>query len=144
LIEESVQVLGIESDYLWVEGIQRSACQSCSAQQGCGQSLLAKLTAHPVRLRVALDGREAQSFHIGQNVTIGIANHVVVRGSLLIYFLPLLMLLFGIWIGDRAFGSEPAAILCGLLALLAGGFIVGRVSNTTTHRPKLQARLLDV
>ncbi|MBQ0720004.1 MAG: SoxR reducing system RseC family protein [Gammaproteobacteria bacterium] len=144
MIEESVQVLRVESDYLWVEGVQRSACHSCSAQQGCGQRLLARLSAHPVRLRIALDGRDARSFQVGQDVTIGIADHVVVRGSLLIYFLPLLMLLFGIWLGDRFFGSEFAAILCGALALFAGGFVAASVVNAAANRSTLQARLLDV
>lgn len=144
MIEEVVKVLDIQAEYLWVEGVQRSACQSCSAQQGCGQSLLAKFTAHPVRLRVPLDGREATSFHVGQNVTIGIADHVVVRGSLLIYLLPLLLLLLGIWLGDTLFANEPAAIICGLLALLGGGFFTGHLLNSPAHESTLQAHLLDV
>ena len=144
MIEESVKVLDIQADYLWVEGIQRSACQSCTAQQGCGQSLLARFTAHPVRLQVSLDGREASSFYVGQNVTIGIADHVVVRGSLLIYLLPLLLLLLGIWLGDTLFANEPAAIVCGLLALLGGGFLTGHLLNAPAHESMLQAHLLDV
>jgi len=143
VIEEIVKILGIENDYLWVEGIQRSACHTCSAQQGCGQSLLAKLTAQPVRLKIPLEGRDAGSFTIGQDVTIGIAEHVMVRGSLLIYLLPLLLLLLGIWAGDRAFNNELAAIACGLLALLGGGFLAGKLSNVSAHRSKLQAHLLN-
>jgi len=143
VIEEIVKILGIENDYLWVEGIQRSACHTCSAQQGCGQSLLAKLTAQPVRLKIPLEGRDAGSFTIGQDVTIGIAEHVMVRGSLLIYLLPLLLLLLGIWVGDRAFNNELAAIACGLLALLGGGFLAGKLSNVSAHRSKLQAHLLN-
>ncbi len=146
MIEEVVRILDIdiETEHLWVEGVQRSACQSCAAQQGCGQSLLAKFTAHPVRLRVSLDGREAASFRVGENVTIGIADHVVVRGSLLVYLLPLLMLLLGIGLGDKLFGNEPAAIVCGLFALFGGGFLAGRLSNSHTHKSKLQAHLLEV
>lgn len=144
LIEEKVQVLGVESEYLWVEGVQRSACHTCSAQHGCGQSVLAKLTARPVRLQISLDGRDARFFQVGQHVTIGIADHVVVRGSLLIYLLPLLLLLLGIWLGERAFGNELATGICGLLALLGGGFIVRLLSNAAAHRTKLQAHLLDV
>jgi len=143
VIEEIVKILGIENDYLWVEGIQRSACHTCSAQQGCGQSLLAKLTAQPVRLKIPLEGRDAGSFTIGQDVTIGIAEHVMVRGSLLIYLLPLLLLLLGIWVGDRAFNNELAAIACGLFALLGGGFLAGKLSNVSAHRSKLQAHLLN-
>lgn len=143
MIEETVQILDIEKDSLWVEGVQRSACQSCSAQSGCGQSLLAKFTLRPVRLQISLDGRDPQAFHVGQSVTIGIADHVVVRGSLLIYLLPLVMLLPGIWLGERFFGNDLAAIGCGLLALFGGGFFAGRLSNIASHRSKLQARLLD-
>jgi len=144
LIEENVQILSIENDCLWVEGIQRSACHTCSAQQGCGQSLLAKLAAQPVRLKIPLDGRDASSFQIGQDVTIGIAEHVMVRGSLLIYLLPLLLLLLGIWAGDSAFNHELVAVVCGLLGLLGGGLLVGKLSDASAHRSKLQAHLLDI
>jgi len=143
LIEESVQVLSVESDYLWVEGVQRSACQSCAAQRGCGQSLLAKLTLRPVHLRVALDGRDGGSFQVGQSVTIGIADHVVVRGSLLVYLLPLLLLLPGIGLGESIFGNELAGLVCGLLALLLGACIAAAVLNARTNKSRLQACLLD-
>jgi sigma-E factor negative regulatory protein RseC len=143
LIEENVKILDIENNYLWVEGVQRSACHTCSAQQGCGQSLLAKWTAQPVRLRISLDGRDPGFFDVGQNVTIGIAEHVMVRGSLLIYLLPLILLLLGIWAGDRAFDNELLAIVCGLLALVGGGFLAGKLANGTAHGSKLQACLLD-
>ena len=143
MIEESVKILEIENNHLWVEGIQRSACHTCSAQQGCGQSLLAKWAAQPVRLRIPLDGRDASSFEVGQNVTIGIAEHVMVRGSLLIYLLPLILLLLGIWAGDSAFDNELVAIVCGLLALLGGSFLAGKFANDTAHGSKLQAHLLD-
>lgn len=135
--------MGIENNYLWVEGIQRSACNTCSAQQGCGQSLLAKWAAQPVRLRISLDGRDGSSFEIGQDVTIGIAEHVMVRGSVLIYLLPLILLLLGIWAGDRAVNNELVAMVCGLLALLSGGFLAGKLANDAAHGSKLQARLLD-
>lgn len=144
MIEETVKVLEIQSEYLWVEGVQRSACQSCAAQQGCGQSLLARFTAHPVRLRVALNGRKATAFHVGQTVTIGIADHVVVRGSLLLYLLPLALLLLGVGLGDTLFSNEPAAIICGLLALFGGGFFTRYLLSTPAHESTLQARLLDV
>lgn len=143
MIEESVKILEIDNNFLWVEGIQRSACHTCSAQQGCGQSLLAKWAAQPVRLQIPLDGRDAGSFKIGQDVTIGIAEHVMVRGSLLIYLLPLIFLLLGIWAGDRAFDNELAAMVCGLLALLGGGFLTGKLANDAAHGPTLQAHLLD-
>ncbi len=144
MIKETVKILAIDGGHLWVEGVQRSACHTCSAQQGCGQSVLAKFTAKPVRLPIALDGRSADSFYVGQDVTIGIANHVVVRGSVLIYVLPLLLMLSGIGFGDRVIGGEVAAMACGFLALFVGGWCAGRVSNATAQRSKLQAQLLDV
>lgn len=143
MIEESVKILSIENDALWVEGIQLSACHTCAAQQGCGQNLLAKLTAQPVRLRIPLDGRDAGSFRVGQDVAIGIAEHVMVRGSLLIYLLPLFFLLLGIWAGDRAFNNELVSLISGLLAFFGGSFLAGKLSNASAHRSKLQAHLLS-
>lgn len=143
MIEESVKILSIENDALWVEGIQRSACHTCTAQAGCGQSLLAKFTAQPVRLRIPLDGLEARSFRVGQDVTIGIGEQVMVRGSLLMYLMPLLFLLLGIWVGERGFNHELMTVLCGLLALFGGSFLAGKLSNASAHRSKLQAHLLN-
>lgn len=144
MIEEVVKVLDIQREYMWVEGVQRSACQSCAAQQGCGQTFLARFKVDPVRLRVALNGRKATDFHVGQNVTIGIADHVVVRGSLLIYLLPLLLLLLGVGLGDTLFANELAAVICGLLALFGGGFFSRHLLNSPVHKSTLQAHLLDV
>lgn len=96
-----------------------------------------------MRLRIPLDGRDARSFEVGQNVTIGIAEHVMVRGSLLIYLLPLILLLLGIWAGDRAFDNELLTIVSGLLALLGGSFLAGKLANGTAHGSKLQAHLLN-
>lgn len=144
MIKEVVEVLDVQPEYLWVEGVQRSSCQSCAAQQGCGQRLLARYTSRPVRLRVALDGRNAAVFHVGQTVTIGIEDHAVVRGSLLMYLLPLLLLLLGVGLGDSLFANELAAISCGLLALFIGGFFSGRLLNSPARESMLQAQLLDV
>ncbi len=143
LIEESVKVLAIEKRHLWVEGIQRSSCHSCSAQQGCGQNLLAKWAARPVRLRIPLEGHDATSFKVGQSVSIGIAEHVIVRGSLLMYLLPLVLLLLGLWSGDSIFKTELGAMVCGFLGLISGGFLAGKLANGAGHGSRIQAHLLD-
>ncbi len=143
MIEESVKILAIENKHLWVEGIQRSSCHSCAAQRGCGQNLLAKWAARPVRLQIPLADHDVTSFEVGQNVTIGIAENVMVKGSLLVYLLPLFLLLLGVWLGEGVFENELAAMVCGLLALIVGGFIAGRLANPTAHGSKLQAHLLE-
>lgn len=144
MIEESVQVLSVEVDYLWVEGVQGSACQSCAVQRGCGQGLLAKLGARPVRLRVSLSGRDPAMFQAGQNVTIGIADNVVARGSLLMYLLPLLALLGGIGLGERFLDNDFAAMISGLFALFGGGLLAGRLATRAKQRAMMEPQLLDV
>ncbi len=55
MIVETGTVVAIESDSLWVETIQKTACEACVAQKGCGTRVLSKLTGKTNRIRVLLD-----------------------------------------------------------------------------------------
>jgi sigma-E factor negative regulatory protein RseC len=52
MILETGVVVAVESDGLWVETIQKSACEVCVAEKGCGQKFLSKLAGKTVSIRV--------------------------------------------------------------------------------------------
>ncbi len=134
MIKERGRVVALESDSLWVETIQQSSCGSCSAKKGCGQKLWLKAGYKSVgHIRVLLQNHDPAAFKIDDYVEIGIAEHVISKGSLLVYMVPLLGLLggaiFGDMLGDKSglsFGvdAEAASVSLGLLGLVVGGAVV--------------------
>jgi sigma-E factor negative regulatory protein RseC len=118
------RIVGIESESLWVESIQRSACGSCQAQKGCGHSMLAKWGVTASRLRVLLDGRDPSSFKLGDAVQIGVPEEVIAKGSLFVYLVPLLMMLATTFIAHQQGFGDGLSALSALAGLLLGALIV--------------------
>lgn len=119
MIEERGRVVSVEGGALWVETIRRSACNSCQARAGCGQALLQRLGgARQGRIRVLGDGDS----RVGDEVIIGVPEKAVIRGSSLVYLIPL-MSLFGFSLLAQAVGGgESVIIIAGFLGLALGFF----------------------
>lgn len=143
MITETGKVVAVEADSLWVETVQKSTCQSCAAEPGCGQSLLARWSGHSSYLRVLLQGRDPSRYRIGDQVGIGIPEDVVVKGSLFVYLLPLLLLVGGSWLGHHWLGSEAGAIVAALLGLALGAAVVRWHAYRNRNNQRLQPVLLD-
>tara|TARA_B110000046_G_scaffold185961_1_gene230821 strand:+ start:2974 stop:3432 length:459 start_codon:yes stop_codon:yes gene_type:complete len=140
MILETGTVVSVESGSLWVETIARSTCDACTAKKGCGQRVLSKLTGKTNRIRVLLDGQPSSDALPGQLVTIGIPEDVIVRGSLLVYLVPIVASVGGAWVmGDQgdALGIAGAAV-----GLLAGGLLVSLQSKRTRNDLRLNPVLL--
>ena len=138
MIKETVTVVRVEDNCLWVEGVQRSTCGSCTAKVGCGQRLLAGVVGSPPLIRVLLSehagDRDCTDYHIGEEIEIGIPEDVVVKGSLLIYFFPLLSLLLAAGLAENIFGKDLLTACAGIAGLIIGGLLV-RVFSVLSHNP---------
>ena len=110
MIFETGTVVSKDQSSLWVETIQRTACDTCIAEKGCGQSLLSKLTGKTNRIRVLPGNHAVESLALGQSVTIGIPEHVIVKGSLLVYLVPILMAVVGAWLLGFVVSSTESAM----------------------------------
>jgi sigma-E factor negative regulatory protein RseC len=98
MIEETGVVVEIDDNHAWVEAASSSSCSQCSANQGCGTASLQKwFKRKPNRLRVA----KSQDVMPGERVVIGIPEQALVRGSFMIYMVPLLSLIAGALIGAQ-------------------------------------------
>jgi len=145
MIEESGKVVAVQGDYAWIENERKTACGSCAVQKGCGTSAIAKLYGQRrMRLRV-LNRIHA---HIGDNVVVGISESGLVRGSLVVYAVPLAGLFAGALAGHFA-GNQFLAGGSDLLA--AGGALLGfsgallwlrRFSQTVGHDDAYQPVVL--
>ena len=127
MIEERARVTEAGDGYAWVEIQRQSACGNCHANDGCGTATLAKAwSGRQMRTR-AISNLPLQS---GDEVIVGLADGVLLRGALLAYILPLALMLTGALLGETAFagaGEEPV-ILLGALGL-GLGFLAVRVSS---------------
>lgn len=118
MIEESARVLRVDHDTVWVEAIRQSACSSCSAQKGCGHSLLAKAGQQRLEVPVARNGIDVR---VDDQVLIGVPEQAVLKSSLLIYGAPLALMIILAMTAHFIFSSEGITALMAFIGL-AGGF----------------------
>jgi sigma-E factor negative regulatory protein RseC len=140
MIEEPGQVVSLEEGAVWVATSRKSTCSSCSANAGCGQGVLDKLAISSQRgtVRVLTD----LQLSVGDTVIIGLREDALVRGSLLVYLLPLLGLFAGALGADSLALGEPLSIAAGLLGLLLAGGLVRAHSRRHADDPALQPVVL--
>lgn len=143
MISESGRIVSVESDCVWVETIQRSTCESCSAKKGCGQSMVAEWTGKTSLIRVLLNGRKADEFDLYDSVTIGIPERVVANGSLLVYMTPLLAMIAGLAVAESSAAGELGSMLLGLFGFGFGAFLVRLHSARHKDNADVQPVLLS-
>jgi sigma-E factor negative regulatory protein RseC len=122
MLIEQARIVAKDSDALWVETLAHSACGDCSAKSGCGTGLLERYLRTTQYLRIQLDSRSLNQYKLGDEIKLGMEESVVVRGSLLIYVIPLIGLLFGSGVGYQ--WGEPGSIVGGIAGLVLGGILV--------------------
>ncbi len=144
MIEEQGRVIDVRDGYVWVETQRRSSCDKCSANTGCGTSVLSKVLGQR-RTRVrALDPLGAKT---GDDVVIGIEDAMLLRSSLAAYLVPLLGLMLGAVCGGAlasrlGISNEIGSILCALAGLAAAIVWLTYHSRRTAHDRRYQPVVL--
>lgn len=143
MIIETGRIMSIEAGGVWVETIQKTACGSCKAEQGCGQRLLSKWDGHSSYIWVLFDGGDPADYHLGDEIQIGIPEEVIAQGSLIIYMIPILALVISTSISHIQFANEAVTILSGFAGLLLGGILVRWHSWRNRYNRGWQPVLVD-
>lgn len=139
MIEEQASVVSIDGDFVWVESIRLSTCNSCSAQKGCGQSVISKAVGQQrQQFKVLLNNHHLQ---VGEEITIAMPDEAFLKLSLLVYFIPLLGLMLGAITGFSLMG-EGMSILLGGGGLAGGLFILRVMSQKFSRDPDYQPQVL--
>ena len=125
--QESVRVTELGMGGIWVEGIQASACGSCSANAGCGQHTLSKL-GRPVRLWIDTE----DTFSVGEVILLTLPQGSLAISAVVLYGLPLIGLIAGAVLGQYA-GGDVIAVLSSLVGL-ASGLLVARLLSAKYHQ----------
>ena len=126
MIEERGRILQVEDGYVWVETLRRSACDSCQARHGCGQSLLQRAGANSRKGVVQVAYRQHDPvLHVGDEIRIGVPEQAVVRGSALVYLFPLIAFFIGAWLATVIGMSEPWIMLVAFSGMGFGFSVAG-------------------
>ncbi|WP_432470781.1 SoxR reducing system RseC family protein [Amphritea sp. HPY] len=140
MIEETGTVVRVEPQGVWIETIKQSACSSCSAQKGCGQSLLAKV-GDGKRLLIQADNPDKLRVAVDDQVVLGVGERSFLTASLTVYLLPILMMFMFALVPQLQGATEPVVIFSAL-AGLAIGFLFSRglslrLGRSCSYRPVL-------
>jgi len=131
MIEERAVISRIENNYVWVNTQRQSSCGHCSAQKGCGTQVLSQMFGNRLAQFRCLNLLNEQdeftdALKVGDEVIIGLPESALLGGSLLIYFVPMISMIF------FAAGSVYLAKIGGVDALdwlTIPGAILGLVSG---------------
>lgn len=139
MIEETATVVDTRGG-VWVSLQRQSACGQCAAKSGCGTAVLGKVLGRRMeRIRVLGD----LDVMVGDRVVIGLNETALVRGSMVVYMMPLffmvLLALGGHWLFP---GNEGAAIVMGMAGLVAGFLVLAWFSRKISADGKYQPVLL--
>lgn len=137
MITESGKVVAVTGEHVWVQTIRASACQSCSARNGCGQKVLASATGGRANQVRVFNSANAS---VGEDVTLGIDESALLGASLLVYALPLLLMVVASMVGHYLSNGNDFAAMLGAAVGLTLGFLVSRQlqrRNTDSYEPRL-------
>lgn len=105
MIEEQAQVIEIKGKWLLLQAQTQSACGSCSVSKGCGTSLLAKVVGRKFTHFQAENNINAK---VGDTVVVGIAEDALLKGSLMMYILPVMCMLIFALLADYLLTAPPS------------------------------------
>ncbi|HFE38816.1 MAG TPA: Fis family transcriptional regulator [Gammaproteobacteria bacterium] len=146
MIEEKAVIVETRGGVAWVETRRQSACATCQVNKACGTATLHKVLGQK---RTRLQVMNPRHFGVGETVVLGLQENALVRGSLILYALPLLAMFGVAVIGYVLFFlagydySEGFKILFSLLGLMSGFFWVSKYSKKMSNDPDFQAVILS-
>lgn len=108
MIEEQAQVIEIKGKWLLLQAQTQSACGSCSVSKGCGTSLLAKVVGRKFTHFQAENNIKAK---VGDTVVVGIAEDALLKGSLMMYILPVMCMLIFALLADYLLTAPPSWLI---------------------------------
>ena len=139
MIEETARVIAIENNQLLLEAETSTACNACAAKQGCGTSVLSKWVGRKFTRFQAPNTVNAQ---VGDEVVVGLAEEAMLKGSMIVYLLPLLAMIGFALLADSRRSAETASRdLLVLVSAVAGFALMLFISrwtlSTNSNRSKL-------
>lgn len=128
MLETRAIIVQVEGQYALVQADQANGCEQCNGK-GCGSGKLSRLFCSKPR-QFQVDNPINAS--VGDEVVISVAEGAVLRGVVLVYLLPLLLLVMGATLGsigveqtEQRDGYATAGALFGLVV----GFVIAKLMS---------------
>jgi len=137
LLKQAATVVKINEQEMWVSSARQSACGNCTTKAGCGASILDNYFDNKARLMsVRLGDYRAEDFQAGDSVMVGLQEGALIKGSFLVYILPLIFMFGFAFFGQVLsvqFNSgnhvDGVSIIFGFLGLVSGFYLANYVSK---------------
>ena len=117
MMQEQAIVVEVNGQRVSVETDRQSSCGHCSAKNGCGSALLGKFFD---RNKQHLIVETELKLSVGDRILLGLDESALLRGSFIVYAVPLLMMLFLPIVINQFVISEIISILSAVV-----GFSIG-------------------
>jgi len=143
MMEEQAIVVGVNGNQISVTTDRSSSCGHCSAKSGCGSALLGEFFNRNSQELVV---ESELPLETGDKVVLGLNDDALLRGSFVVYAIPLLaMLLFAV-IANQFLFSELVIIASGMVGFALGMTYVKFFSivahNAERFRPVVLRRIV--
>jgi len=126
MLETRAIVVQVQGEEALVEAKGGGGCGNCSSEGGCGSGKLTQLFCNkPRRFKVHNESHAV----VGDEVQILLQDGILLRGSILMYVVPLVLLLTGGMIGSSLGGdaaSRDGFAAVGAVIGLSVGFVLAR------------------
>ena len=144
MIEETARVIGIEDNQLLLEAQTKTACNACEVKQGCGTSVMSKIVG---RKFTHFRAPNTVNARVGDEVVVGLAEEAMLKGSVMVYLLPLLAMIGFALLADVLLAADAAArdllvLGSGLFGFVAMLVISRRLLSSDANRSKLNPVVL--
>jgi sigma-E factor negative regulatory protein RseC len=144
MIEETARVIAIEDGRLLLEAQTTTACGACAAKQGCGTSVLSKWVG---RKFTRFEAPNTVNARVGDEVVVGLSEQAMLKGSVLVYLVPLLAMIAFALLADGLISADQAARDLLVLVSAITGFALTLVMSrlllsTSTSRSQLSPVVL--
>ena len=114
-METRARVIECGDGIALVEAERQSGCGNCDPVRGCGKSSMSKLFCSKPRRFEVIDPIGTKA---GDEVSIGIREGALLRGSIAVYLVPMMTLVAGALLGNG--WGERVSILGGAIGLVLG------------------------
>ncbi len=148
MVEEQGTIIKIEEDYAVVRTQRRSACGNCgTAKTGCATAVIGEVIGQKDSDITVVNSLNAK---VGDTVIIGLEEQALLKGSFLLYIVPLIFLFVSaicveVLATNWGFTQHDGlTALGGILGLVAGLGVVNVLARNMMKQQRYQPVLLNI
>lgn len=141
MIEETALVIGLESNFAYVEAQRKNACGQCAVQKGCGTGVLSNAIGRKMSKVRALNQIGAD---IGDLVVVGLSESGLLKSAFINYMLPLIFMFVFAVMSKIIFSptSELVVIVGAMTGLVVSYRVIKRFAASIKSNPDYQPVIL--